>query len=81
VSREDRYKAQNFIDTAVNRAGDQVGAWSYALVAGAGWGMMGMGIIAIVSSALRLVNGLWLGKRQEVLAKQQDAAAVNPAIA
>jgi hypothetical protein len=38
VSREDRYKAKNFIDTAVYRAGDQVGAWSYALVGFIGWG-------------------------------------------
>jgi len=27
VSREDRYKAKNFIDTAVYRAGDQVECW------------------------------------------------------
>ena len=30
VSREDRYKTKNFIDTVVYRAGDQVAAWSYA---------------------------------------------------
>ncbi|MEK6610199.1 MAG: MFS transporter, partial [Gemmatimonadota bacterium] len=32
VPREDRYKAKKFIDTGVYRAGDQVGAWSYALL-------------------------------------------------
>src|SRR5207244_6708282 len=70
-SREDRYKAKNFIDTAVYRAGDQVGAWSYALVGFIGWGIKEAGIIAIVLSALWLANSLWLGKRQEVLAEQQ----------
>ncbi|WP_252515167.1 NTP/NDP exchange transporter [Candidatus Pantoea bituminis] len=29
LNREDKYKAKNVIDTAVYRAGDQVGAWSW----------------------------------------------------
>jgi AAA family ATP:ADP antiporter len=77
VSREDRYKAKNFIDTAVYRAGDQVGAWSYALIGAVGWGIKQAGIVAIVLSALWLVNGVWLGRRQEALAKQQAAAERN----
>jgi AAA family ATP:ADP antiporter len=77
VSREDRYKAKNFIDTAVYRAGDQVGAWSYALIGAVGWGIKQAGIVAIVLSALWLVNGAWLGRRQEALAKQQAAAERN----
>jgi ATP:ADP antiporter, AAA family len=79
VSREDRYKAKNFIDTAVYRAGDQVGAWSYALVGFIGWGIKEAGIIAIVLSALWLANSLWLGKRQEVLAEEQAHAERNNA--
>ena len=74
VSREDRYKAKNFIDTAVYRAGDQVGAWSYALIGMVGWGIKGAGFVAIVLSALWLVNSFWLGKRQEALAEQQAEA-------
>ena len=35
VPREDRYKAKSFIDTVVYRAGDQIGAWSVALLRGA----------------------------------------------
>jgi ATP:ADP antiporter, AAA family len=73
VSREDRYKAKSFIDTAVYRTGDQVGAWSYALIGGLGLGLTEAGIVAIVLSALWLVNSLWLGKRQEALAKEQIA--------
>ena len=38
VSREDKYKAKNFIDTVVYRLGDQVGAWSSSLITMAGWG-------------------------------------------
>ena len=77
VSREDRYKAKNFIDTAVYRAGDQVGAWSYALIGMVGWGIKEAGFVAIALSALWLVNSFWLGKRQEALAKQQAEAEQN----
>ena len=77
VSREDRYKAKNFIDTAVYRAGDQVGAWSYALIGLIGWGITGASLIAAVVSAIWFVNSFWLGRRQTELATQQakDAAA------
>ena len=71
--------AKNFIDTAVYRAGDQVGAWSYALVGFIGWGIKEAGVIAIVLSALWLANSLWLGKRQEILAEQQADAERNNA--
>jgi len=37
-AREDRYKAQNFIDTVVYRGGDQLASWGYA-------GLMGLGLI------------------------------------
>jgi ATP:ADP antiporter, AAA family len=68
VSREGRYKAKSFIDTAVYRAGDQVGAWSYALVGMVGWGIKGAGVVSLVLSAIWLLNSLWLGKRQETMA-------------
>jgi AAA family ATP:ADP antiporter len=68
LPREDRYKAKNFIDTVVYRAGDQVGAWSYALVAFLGFGPPVISAIAIVLALLWLINAWWLGRRQEVLA-------------
>jgi ATP:ADP antiporter, AAA family len=68
VAREDRYKAKNFIDTVVYRAGDQVGAWSYKLFEWIGFGGVQIALAAIVLSALWLLNGLWLGRRQEALA-------------
>jgi len=74
VSREDRYKAKNFIDTAIYRAGDQVGAWSYALIGLVGWGLKEAGVVSVVLSALWLFNSLWLGKRQAVMAAEQKAS-------
>ena len=74
VPREDKYKAKSFIDTVVYRTGDQVGAWTSALLASPrlGLGMAGVALVAIPLSIAWLVNALWLGRRQEALAR--DAA-------
>jgi AAA family ATP:ADP antiporter len=68
VPREDRYKAKNFIDTVVYRGGDQIGAWSYALLAALGFGTAEVAAAAIVLSVLWLFNGLWLGRKHETMA-------------
>jgi AAA family ATP:ADP antiporter len=71
AAREDRYKAKSLIDTVVYRAGDQVGAWSVALLRAAGLGAAQVSFAAIPLAALWLVNALWLGRRQERLAARQ----------
>jgi AAA family ATP:ADP antiporter len=73
VPREDRYKAKSFIDTAVYRTGDQVGAWAVALLRWAGLGTAGVALVAIPIAALWLLDALWLGRRQELLAAEQEA--------
>ncbi len=78
LPREDRYKAKSFIDTVVYRLGDQIGAWSFALLSSVfGLGLTQVSIVATAISGVWLVNSLWLGRRQDVLAKQQD---IEPAI-
>ncbi len=71
VPREDRYKAKSFIDTVVYRGGDQVGAWTYAGFSSLGLGTSAIAGVAVALAALWLLNGLWLGKRQEKLAVQK----------
>jgi len=71
VPREDRYKAKSFIDTVVYRTGDQVGAWSVALLRWVGLGTAGTALVAIPIAALWLLNALWLGRRQALLATEQ----------
>jgi ATP:ADP antiporter, AAA family len=73
LPREDRYKAKNFIDTVVYRAGDQVGAWSYALLAAFGLGGAEVAAAAVVLSIVWLINGLWLGRKQESMAAARPA--------
>ena len=72
VPREDKYKAKSFIDTVIYRTGDQVGAWSYAALGFLGLAMTGISIVAIPISIAWLLNGLWLGRKQEGMAAAEN---------
>src|SRR5665213_3492394 len=72
LPREDRYKAKSFIDTVVYRFGDQLGAWSFALLTYLKLGLAEISIVAAVASVLWLFNSWWLGGRQDVLAREQE---------
>ena len=72
LPREDRYKAKSFIDTAVYRLGDQIGAWSFALLTWLELGLTEISITAAIVSAFWLVNSWWLGRRQDVLAHRPE---------
>ncbi len=78
VPREDKYKAKSFIDTVIYRSGDQVGAWSYGALAWLGMGMTGIAVVAVPISLAWLINGLWLGRKQNSLETEQapDSGAV-----
>lgn len=65
VSREDRYKAKNFIDTVIYRGGDQVGSWTYAGLVGLGFTMTGISVVAIPIALLWLGMNFWLGRQQK----------------
>lgn len=68
VTREDKYKAKNFIDTFVYRAGDQTAAWSYTGFLALGMGMAAISFMMVPLAALWLVLAWWLGRRQSALA-------------
>ncbi|HSN56972.1 MAG TPA: hypothetical protein VLT32_20040, partial [Candidatus Sulfomarinibacteraceae bacterium] len=72
LDRETKYKAKNLIDTFVYRAGDQIGAWSWAAMGALGLGVTGVAFAAIPLSAGWFGVGLWLGRRQE---RMRDGAA------
>ncbi len=74
LPREDRYKAKSFIDTAVYRLGDQIGAWSFALLSFLKLEATEISIVAAATSAIWLANSWWLGRRQDALARQQQRA-------
>jgi len=78
LSREDKYKAKNAIDTVVYRAGDQIGSWSYAALAWAGLGIGGIALVAVPLSFAWLGASWWVGRRQEAMAAR--AAESAPAL-
>ncbi len=78
LSREDRFKTKSFIDTVVYRIGDQIGAWSVTLLRGLGFGGAEVALFAVPLAALWLVDALWLGRRQELLAAQRGLSELAP---
>lgn len=77
VDREDRYKAKSFIDTFVYRGGDQLGAWSSALLVWTGAGVSGTALAAVPVAALWLLLGLWIGARLPKTAVSNQQSAVS----
>jgi AAA family ATP:ADP antiporter len=65
VSREDKYKTKNFIDTVVYRLGDQVGAWASSLITMAGLGAGAIAWTAVPVALAWVANAWWLGRRHE----------------
>lgn len=74
LPRNAKYKAKNFIDTFVYRAGDQVGAWSYAGLGALGFGAAGISLVALPLAAVWLGIGLWLGRRQRFFANTEESS-------
>jgi AAA family ATP:ADP antiporter len=64
LSREDRYKAKNFIDTVVYRTGDQMASWSYAGLTAIGLGITSIAWFAVPLSAIWIALSFWLGRQQ-----------------
>ena len=79
VSREDKYKSKNFIDTIVYRTGDQIGAWTTRPLGWLGLGLRGVSLVAVPIAAVWLGISLWLGIRQQRLSNEADSERVAPA--
>ena len=74
VTREEKYKAKNFIDTVVYRGGDAVSAWVYAGLQGAGLAASRIALTAVPLAGIWALISFKLGKRQERMAR----SAANP---
>ncbi|WP_420633136.1 NTP/NDP exchange transporter [Candidatus Palauibacter sp.] len=73
LPRRDKYKAKNFNDLFVYRAGDQIGVWSFAGLGALGLGSAALALTMVPLAGLWLVVSLWLGKKQAVLAEKASA--------
>jgi AAA family ATP:ADP antiporter len=70
LSKEEKYKAKNFIDTAIYRGGDAVSAWAFAGLQGLGFTLSAIAFIAVPLSAIWAWISFKLGKTQEAMANR-----------
>jgi len=71
LKREDKYKVKSVTDTLGYRVGDQLGAWSYSGLHGAGLNLNVISWIAVPVTAAWCVLSLWLAGRQRAIADAQ----------
>lgn len=71
VSAEDKYKSKNFVDTAIYRAGDVVGAWAIRGLIMLGLGISAISWIMVPFTAAWSMIALWLGRDYRRRAKMQ----------
>lgn len=67
LTREEKYKSKNFIDTVVYRGGDAVAGWIFAGLTALGLGVGGIAAVAVPVAGIWLLVALWLGRRHEAL--------------
>jgi AAA family ATP:ADP antiporter len=65
VSRAERYKSKNFIDTVVTRGADVVSTWSNSGMRGLGLGASQIAVACIPLSIGMIAAGMYLGREQE----------------
>lgn len=65
VSREDKYKAKNFIDTVVYRGGDAASGWLFTGLAALGLGLAALAFVAVPLALIWAACGLALGASRE----------------
>ena len=68
LNKEEKYKAKNFIDTAIYRGGDAVSAWIYAGLSGLGLSLSAIALAAVPISGIWAIVSYILGKKREELA-------------
>lgn len=79
VSREEKYKAKNFIDTVVYRGGDVVGGWMEGGLTALGFGAAGVLLTAMPVAGVWLGLSLYLARHPRVR-RSAEAATAPPAL-
>ena len=74
VSREEKYKAKNFIDTVIYRGGDAASGWLSSFLKGMGVSLTAGATLAIPLALGAAAVGWALGKKQERLCIREQTA-------
>ncbi len=78
VSREEKYKVKNFLDTAVMRGSGAVSGWLVEGLRLLGAGVTGLSFIAVPIAVLWTTTAYLLGQRQEQLRAALNAKRIYP---
>jgi ATP:ADP antiporter, AAA family len=81
LTREDKYKTTNFLETFVYRAGDQLSATAYAGLIALGLVLADIAWLAVPVSIAYLIVAVWLARRHREMAAAQLAREPQPAVA
>jgi AAA family ATP:ADP antiporter len=71
LSREEKYKAKNFIDTVVYRTGDAISAWVYAGMRSVGMSLSTIALIAVPLALVWAWVAFGLGRQQTKIAENE----------
>jgi ATP:ADP antiporter, AAA family len=72
LDRRSKYKAKNFVDTVIYRAGDAVSAWLFAGLKTGGLGLTGIALVAAPVALLWMWLGFRLGRMQDAVPARQE---------
>jgi AAA family ATP:ADP antiporter len=78
LTKEEKYKAKNFIDTVVYRGGDALSAWLYAALQGIGLTLSAIAFVAVPMACLWAWVSYRLGHRQAELAADEGDGRAQP---
>ncbi len=78
LTKEEKYKAKNFIDTVVYRGGDALSAWLYAALQGIGLTLSAIAFLAVPMACLWAWVSYRLGRRQAELAADEGDGRAQP---
>ncbi len=67
LSADEKYKAKNFMDTAVYRAGDMASGWIFTGLQQVGIALAGMSFLSVPLSVVWAGIGLWLARRHAAI--------------
>jgi ATP:ADP antiporter, AAA family len=72
LSREEKYKAKNFMDTAVYRGADMTSGWMFQGLQAIGLTLSGIAYLAAPVTMLWAGVGVWLTRRHRMLTQERE---------
>ncbi len=79
LSREEKYKSKNFIDTVVYRGGDALSGWVSTGLRALGMSISGVSYVGVLIAALWIGMALYLGRKHDGLQRTRKPAIVAAA--